>query len=282
MVKKLRYFSAIERFYVFIYSLCSIIMNKIPKNLKRDYEFIRKNYNKIKISNSKSFLNIETNINNLSTKFNIKKKTSDSAVFEQIIIQKEYEIIVELFEINNIQPIWMIDAGANIGLTSIYISKYFPKIQVIALEPNKNTFHRAIENIKLNYLENIELLNMGLWHKNTMLKGDKSFRDGEDWSFRLIETSNPNEADLEATSIDVLMKSRKIETIDFLKIDIEGGEKDLFENSTNLDWLNNVKIIAIEIHKELNCYFLIINILRNYGFEIQESGELTIGVNKSF
>jgi len=51
-----------------------------------------------------------------------------------------------------------------------------------------------------------------------------------------------------AVTMETLMKENGISTIDFLKVDIEGAEKEVFQNCT---WIKNVRVIAIELHDRL-------------------------------
>ena len=66
-----------------------------------------------------------------------------------------------------------------------------------------------------------------------------------------------------------------------MKIDIEGAERFIFDNNNDLSFLKKTKIIAIEIHDEYNIREEIISILKENQFLLLESGELTIGINKS-
>jgi len=113
------------------------------------------------------------------------------------------------------------------------------------------------------------------------LFSDTSFRDGSDWSFRLTETQSDIGGTYPAISIPELIDQYDIEVIDFLKIDIEGGEVSVFSTESNLNWLKSVKVLAIEIHDEFNCRAVIENTLVDFGFSISHSGELTIAVNKN-
>jgi hypothetical protein len=42
-----------------------------------------------------------------------------------------------------------------------------------------------------------------------------------------------------------LMREVGIETVDILKVDIEGAERDVF---STCDWMDKVKLLAIELH----------------------------------
>ena len=108
---------------------------------------------------------------------------------------------------------------------------------------------------------------------------DTTFRDCQDWAFRLTETDITEEALFETTTIQQIIKEGSFEEIDFLKIDIEGGEVEVFKNFKQLEWLNSVKIIALEIHDEFNCREYIEENLGEL-FELRHLGELTIGIHK--
>ena len=57
----------------------------------------------------------------------------------------------------------------------------------------------------------------------------------------------------------------------------------VFANTaSDISFLAITKCIAIEIHDEFNCREAICKILKNYGFSLFNSGELTIGVNQNW
>lgn len=218
-------------------------------------------------------------ISNSNYKFKLKKNSSDSRVFEQIILNEEYKTVVDEIRKRKIKVESILDLGANIGLSSIYLSAHLSPSKIIALEPSKSTFDRLERNLEST--ANVKCIQKGVWSRNAFLKADTNFRDGEDWSFRLVETSVKEEAIIEAVGLDDLMNSEQISQIDLLKIDVEGGEVELFK-SNHLPWLQKTKIIALEIHDEFECRIEIERKLVEYGFDIFHSGELTIGFNNSF
>ena len=262
------------------YSLGSRLINSVPKGIKHSYEFIldleRKN---ISFSKFKGCVKFSYPLLDKSYSFVIDESSSDSDVFNQIIIEEEYQFVVELMSKHQIDVNTIIDAGANVGYTAIYLSHFYKNMQLIALEPNKATFERLKMNMDLNNLDHVTLHQKGLWNKNTFLKADNSFRDKQAWSFRLEETSNEREKLFEVVSMNSLLETNKLESVDFLKIDVEGGEKEIFNSEADLSWLKTVKVIAIEIHDEFECREDIETILTEQ-FELHYSGELTIGINK--
>ena len=64
--------------------------------------------------------------------------------------------------------------------------------------------------------------------------------------------------------MNMLIKELELDQIDFLKMDIEGAEYDLFRGA--LEWLNLVSAMKIEYHPP-NDIALIEAALRGHGFE---------------
>lgn len=212
-----------------------------------------------------------------------KRPSSDLNVFAQIYQYDEYKPLVATFKkhFSTDKKLNIIDAGSNIGLTSVYLSRQFPNSNFITIEPDSSNFESVDYNLKINGIQNTVKIKGGLWSKNTNLKLVNDFRDQKDWSIRVEETQE--DGDLKAFSVNYLMKEYQFETIDILKIDIEGSEKEVF-TGTNADssFLSKTKCIAVEIHDEFECREDIYQILKEYNFKFFESGELTIGINQSF
>jgi len=209
-----------------------------------------------------------------------KRPSSDLNVFAQIYLYKEYQPLVETFQKNfpNEQKLNILDAGSNIGLTSVFLNHYFPNSNFITIEPDDSNFENVSYNLEANGIKKAIQIKGGLWSKNTNLKIVNDFRDQNDWSFRVEETSE--ETDLKAFSINYLLDKYNFNYIDILKMDIEGSEKEvLVSANTDTSYLSKTKCVAIEIHDEFNCRQDIYNLLENYNFEFFNSGELTIGIN---
>lgn len=272
------FFSLRNKLKLLQYSIGHRLINRVPKGLQYNYELVRELKSKgTAVSQNADKLEIAYALNDRSFRFLVDEDSSDGAVFRQIVMEEEYATLIELFTQLKLTPKLMIDAGANVGYTSIYFSAYYPDMKIIALEPKKSTYIRLVNNLKINQLNNVVSLQKGVWSKNTFVKADLNFRDGQDWSFRLIEAKSSETALFEVTTIAELLKNEDV--LDFLKMDIEGGEVDVFKG--NLEWLTKVKVIAIEIHDEFECREEIETSLQQHGFELTHSGELTIGVNQS-
>jgi FkbM family methyltransferase len=210
-----------------------------------------------------------------------KRPSSDLNVFAQIYQYKEYQPLVEAFQKHfpNDKKLNIIDAGSNIGLTSVYLNNHFPNSNFITIEPETSNFENVSFNLEANGIKNAVKIKGGLWSTNANLKIVNDFRDQNDWSFRVEETSE--ETDLKAFTINYLIDQNNFQYIDILKIDIEGSEKEvLVSKNADVSYLSKTKCVAIEIHDEFNCRQEIYNLLEKYNFEYFNSGELTIGINQ--
>lgn len=167
----------------------------------------------------------------------LRPDTSDLDVFQQVFIEDEYDFVIDE------DPDVIVDAGANIGLASIFYAIKYPNAKIIAIEPESSNCDLLKKNIQ-NY-SNITSIQKALWHVNTRLK--ISNPNAGKFAFRVEESSNGQE--VSSITIEDLLKEYDLPFIDILKIDIEGAEKEVFSNTP--DWIAKVGLIAIELHEYL-------------------------------
>lgn len=206
-------------------------------------------------------------------------QSSDIAVFKQILVWEEYRPLVQAFkQYFHADATTIIDAGGNIGLTSLYFSAHFPDAKIVTVEPDAGNSDLLATNLSQ---QNATCVRGAVWSRNCYLKLVNDFRDKRSWSCRVEETQNETENSVPAYSLMHLREQNKFDCIDILKMDIEGAEKEVF-GSSNLDFLTYTKCIALEIHDEFKCRQDIYRCLTNYGFTHFNTGELTIGINSKF
>jgi tRNA G46 methylase TrmB len=66
--------------------------------------------------------------------FYLRVPSSDVETFEQIFIRQDYNFDVKK------SPKTIVDAGANIGLASLYFASKFPNSNIVAIEPEESNF----------------------------------------------------------------------------------------------------------------------------------------------
>jgi len=203
--------------------------------------------------------------------FFLRNNTTDRRVFGQVFIHKQYDVPI-LFEPKNI-----LDLGANIGLSALYFAKKFPNAEIVALEPDKNNFEAALKNTK--DFSSIKLIQMGVWNKNTFLDIVDTNVDSD--AFMVKEIHKPSLNSIEATDIDTIQQQQGWTTIDILKIDIEGSEKELF--SCNYEkWLPVSKLIFVEIHDQMRkgSSKSVFSAISKYNFSFSMKDENLIFINE--
>ncbi|MEJ7676464.1 MAG: FkbM family methyltransferase [Segetibacter sp.] len=209
-----------------------------------------------------------------------RKNSSDLEVFNQVWGRKEYckatDILKKIHTSN--RYVTIIDAGANVGYTTVLFKSIFTDAKIISIEPDENNFKILQKNIEINKLENVFLIKAGLWKYNyySNLTISRDFRDNRDWSIQVKETDE--RTTLKGIGILDLIEQYNIKDIDLFKIDIEGAEKFLFEDKTKTkQFLIKTKVIVIEIHDEMVSRELIYEILEENSFTLFEFNDLTIG-----
>lgn len=163
----------------------------------------------------------------------------------------------------------VVDIGANYGVFSLYSQMFNPKI-VYSVEPLKSTFEHMSLNLKDH---NAVCINKAISDKDGYEKFMVTDVNGNNFSSKNSDGHHPSsiirEEIVESININTLIKEYNIDKIDFLKVDCEGGELDLF-NTIDKDYLKeNIKKIAIEYHSDF-IKETIVNILLSNNFIIED------------
>lgn len=171
----------------------------------------------------------------LGQEITLRRNTSDLEVAMQILENRDYAINVDF------EPRLIVDAGANIGISSLFFAKRFPSATIHAIEPDPENFDLLRANCR--GVPNIVPHQAALWPRRTAL----SVKDAkaEKWMFSFRES--PGNGLTEAITMSDVIQLAQPGVVDILKLDIEGGEKELFSNGAS-KWLPLVKIIIIELH----------------------------------
>jgi FkbM family methyltransferase len=158
--------------------------------------------------------------------------TSDVSLFRDILLHQEYEWELPA------APRVIVDAGANIGLSSIFYANRYPHARIICVEPEPANAMMLRKNMA--YYPNSMVVEAALWNHNEPI-GMVDPGLGE-WGFRTI----PGASGVRGITVDTLMAECAIDYIDLLKVDIEGAEKEVFENPSK--WIDRLGVIVIEPH----------------------------------
>lgn len=191
-------------------------------------------------------------------------------IVTEIFYDKVYERDFVRPNINDI----IVDIGANYGVFSLYSQNFNPS-KVYAVEPLKATFKCMKQNL-LEY--GVTCINKAISSENGFEKFMITEVNGNNFSQKNENGFHPSsvigEEIVETTTINQLISDYDIPRIDFLKVDCEGGELDLFRTIDKEYLQNNVGKIAMEYHSR-EIYDEVIEILKLNHFIIED----TLGSN---
>ena len=186
--------------------------------------------------------------------------SSDLLSWNQVFNLQQYKPVVDLIKDKN-KKLNILDCGANAGYAAVYFQKAFPYADILAVELDRDNFRMLNQNFYGRTLLG------GVWSRDCYLSVKHDFGDRKEWSYYAEED---DAGDVPGHSIHELIGGH----VDILKMDIEGGEKEVFKDDS---FLEHVDIIAIEIHDQFKCRPMIYSSLMKHGFEFEEHGELTVG-----
>ena len=189
--------------------------------------------------------------------FELRPNTTDLSVFREVFLFRSYDIEWEF-------PKVIVDGGANIGLTSIYLANKFPQSKIISVEPSSSNFELLSRNIK-PYL-NIIGLQSAIWNKDTTLK-IRNLNENH-WAFSVEECPADHPGCFNAITLSTLIHKYNLDSIDILKLDIEGSERELFLCNYE-NWINRTKCIVLELHDWLkpDCSKAVFKTISLYNFK---------------
>lgn len=169
----------------------------------------------------------------------LRLRTSDIPTFMQIFVAQEYAVDPVR------APEVIVDAGAYIGLSTVFFAHRYPQARILAIEPEPGNFALLQQNTAP--YPHITCLHNALWHEPASLR----IRDPGvgAWGYQTQADTDSGGTRVESITLDQLMSDHGLTRIDLLKIDIEGAERAVF--AAGGAWLDRVGMIAIELHDEL-------------------------------
>jgi FkbM family methyltransferase len=147
------------------------------------------------------------------------------------------------FESRRPDPL-IIDCGSNIGLSILYFVSTYPSSRVIGFEPDPTILPYLQENIALNGVHNAQLVHAAVSARPgiTALHSDGTY--GSCLARQASADAAPTASTYDVPC--VRLRDYLTETVDFLKMNIEGAEWEVLEDSE--DRLSQVQEMIIEYH----------------------------------
>lgn len=178
----------------------------------------------------------------------------------------------------------IIDAGANIGVFSLFARHLSSGCEIYAFEPTTKIFNVFQKTIVENNLSNqIHLFNMALGDKDkrmTLMQSRNGLESGNMLADSNClggrESSFVGSKEVSMMTLDKFVQERGVEKVDFIKIDTEGYEKQIIKGAKEVIKKFAPVIACSAYHlknDEIEIPKLVLSINKEYDYRLENRGE---------
>jgi FkbM family methyltransferase len=142
----------------------------------------------------------------------------------------------------------IVDIGGYIGDFSLYAVKYLNAKQVVVYEPTAENFTILEQNIANNgYAGRIAAINKAVSSSHEVALNIQK-QEGEEVHVSAYMYQGAERRSLPSVTLEELMVTHNLSSVDLLKVDCEGGEYDIFPSVPD-SVLKKIRNIAFEYHR---------------------------------
>jgi FkbM family methyltransferase len=196
-------------------------------------------------------------------------QSSDPEVLRQIFVREEYGAVSALPDVN-----FIVDCGANIGLTSVFLLTRYANARAVVVEPDAANMTLCRKNLE-RFGERVHYVSAAVWPSQTTLKMKAADGPAKEWGYQVEPVGSGEAGGVRGVTIDDLMREAAFPAIDLLKVDIEGAEVPLFDGPAAAQWLSKTRNLVIEIHGP-TARDIVMRAMSDFAYQISHSGELTV------
>jgi|GEM_PF-1702014 len=138
----------------------------------------------------------------------------------------------------------VVDLGANIGVFSLWASRFYTAAKVYAVEMEDSNYEQLVQNIAANELEETIIPVQAAIFSHS---GSVGIARMGGVGFHMINEREKSHT-VKSLSLADLLSQTGIKTIDLLKIDIEGGEKYVLTPENEEVFRSRVAYVFLECH----------------------------------
>ena len=168
-------------------------------------------------------------------------------LFRVILLRNEY-----YFETTKDRPV-IFDCGANIGLATLFFKWLYPRSEIYAFEPDRETFALLRKNVEENSLAGVHLYNAALSNASGTAAFYVDHAKPGSPRMSLTYQRMPKDTITVGTLAlsDIIHEQLAGKELDFLKIDVEGAEDLVLRDLAVTGQLKPVKEMLIEYHHQI-------------------------------
>ena len=131
---------------------------------------------------------------------------------------------------------YVLDCGSNIGLSILYLKEHYPSARITGFEPDDSNYELLKKNT--GNLKDVVTIKKAVWKES----GNISFSGDGTLSSKIVTGNHANTISIQSVRLGDYLS----QTVDLLKLDIEGAEYEVLKDCA--DKLSLVKNLFIEYH----------------------------------
>ncbi|MCT4656307.1 MAG: FkbM family methyltransferase [Cohaesibacter sp.] len=196
----------------------------------------------------------------------------------QSVTDKETATIAWIDGFQDNSTFW--DIGANVGVFSLYAAQTKPGMTVFGFEPSATNFAVFVNNIEQNRLDDKitpMLLALSSQTKLDYLHMPTNMAGNTGGQFGQADSSASFKQGILGFSADDLVKAFDIALPNYIKIDVDGLEKEILVGAKELLQQETVKSVAIELTVGSPEQIEAHAILEEAGFALKEAQDTVVG-----
>ena len=163
---------------------------------------------------------------NIKIKLNINDWIQQNLFFLGVYEEAELKVLANHLKANSV----FIDIGANFGLYSLTASQYISEEgSIICFEPFPENYKSLCTNLSLNNLSRVSAENTAIGSETGTLK---LYYNSKENNLGMVSSKNTQDSDFVTVNkicIDDYLKSKSLDKITFIKIDVEGFEHEVLQ-----------------------------------------------------
>jgi FkbM family methyltransferase len=181
--------------------------------------------------------------------------------FADIFIRRDYDFVAR-----TPRP-FVVDAGANIGLATLFFKQRYPQARVLAFEPEPATFEALERNVEENGLDDVTAFPYALAREDGEVR--LTGAPGGLGTTTLVGEGKSSHFIVEARRLSSFID----EPVDMLKLDVEGAEHAVLDDLASTSKLSLIREMTVEYHHNLSLedgtLGELLSLLETHGFGYQ-------------
>jgi FkbM family methyltransferase len=186
---------------------------------------------------------VKLNLNGNNLQFHLRDEADESVVGE-IYKHREYRIVEEIIKKSEDT---IIDIGAHAGFFTLFVRSLNPFVKIISIEPEPENIKALKKHISINKVDNIEIYEGAV---GGTAGRRHLFIAKDNHNHYLLERGKNVDKSIiiNSWSLSEIMKKSIINSVSLVKIDVEGGEYEIFKGLDESDF-KKIKNFYIEYHE---------------------------------